>query len=456
MTIFHKMALLASILGVMILTFTSTALANSNPATTVISSSVTPTIMGASASASDVATGRVTVLADVMMKVGVKITRKNCKQIAGGWWNSGRDTNGQLKWFRDPYPATVCRSTKSPTGWVKVAGGLTGRKCFNPAKVNGPAPGKVVKGRVLMVVSYAKVKVQLQARAKVGVTAVCGYAEGSASANVTISFVSYVRSRGKVNPAIFSEVLGKATANASAKLECKPAAPVPPPPVVTPPPPVVVSPPPPPPPPGKGKVTLVKYAFVDGSKVSTPSGFGFAVNGFGFSNTGEVTNIGDFQVGTSVTICETNPMGWTADKSCETQTVSSGGNTFVFTNRKTTPPPPPPPAPQPPALVNQVNPEEIFADGETYPNICVTVLGKSGNSITVVFGATYGSFAVSTVTITSAGTNRVCTTYKAPNDSSVVGKSEVITYDAVDNTTGLRAQQVQSQPVPIKAAPANP
>ena len=120
------------------------------------------------------------------------------------------------------------------------------------------------------------------------------------------------------------------------------------------------------------------------------------------------------------------------------------------------PPPPPPPAPQPPALVNQVNPEEINANGETYPNICVTVLGKSGNSITMVFGATYGSFAVSTVTITSAGTDRVCTTYKAPNDSSVVGKSEVITYDAVDNTTGLRAQQVRSQPFPIKAPPVRP
>jgi hypothetical protein len=87
-------------------------------------------------------------------------------------------------------------------------------------------------------------------------------------------------------------------------------------------------------------VTLIKYAIVDGNTITTPSGFGFTANGTAFSNTGQSTNVGLFQVGTSVTICETNPMGYTPDKSCETKTVGSSGTTFTFTNRKVTPPPP--------------------------------------------------------------------------------------------------------------------
>lgn len=120
------------------------------------------------------------------------------------------------------------------------------------------------------------------------------------------------------------------------------------------------------------------------------------------------------------------------------------------------PPPPPPVVVQPPMLSNQTNPEEIDADGEHYPNICVTVAGKNGDSITVTFGATFGSFTLSSKTITSTGVDRVCTEYIGPKDSTAVGRNEVITYNAHDNTTGLNAQQVTSLPFPIKAPPTSP
>lgn len=118
--------------------------------------------------------------------------------------------------------------------------------------------------------------------------------------------------------------------------------------------------------------------------------------------------------------------------------------------------PAPAPAPQAPALSNPTNPEEIFSNGETYPNICVTVSAKAGNNIILTFGSKFGSFSTSTITFTSTGVDKKCGIYRAPLDSSAVGKSEVISFNAYDSTTGLRATEVTSMPFPIKAPKVNP
>lgn len=370
MTRYIRVLILAAVLAVTGSILTDSASANSNPPTTnVVSSKVTPTIYGAKASAKDVVSGKVTILADVMLKGKVDIKRSNCKWTGRNWWNSGRGADGKLYWYKDPIPGYVCRMKGSPTGWVKVAGGQTGRNCKNPAKVGGKAPGRVVTGKVIMIQSFTHIQVHLKAEAKVTVTAVCGSASGKGSASVYVSFKVFMRTRGNVSMGVYNQAVVKATADASAQISCiekpPPVIPVCPPGYQGSPPNCYIPTSPPPPPPGKGKVTLVKYAFIDGSRVSTPSGFGFTVNGSAFSNAGEATIVGDFQIGTSVTICETNPMGWTADKSCETQTVSSGGNTFVFTNRKTTPPPPPPP-PQnlPPQVMIENPPAHVCVNGQ--------------------------------------------------------------------------------------------
>jgi hypothetical protein len=196
----------------------------SEPTVTVTSTAFNGVVLGGVATSQDIDTGKVTFLADVMMSQGVKITKrqspKGCHWISGGFWNSGHDANGKLKWFRDNVPAQVCPSSKSPTGWVKTAGGMTGRKCFNPVKIKGPAPGPVVKGKVIMVRSFANLKMHLRATASVKVTAVCGYATASGFADLVLTLRAYIRSTGPVKTNLSGQATGRATAKASAELSC--------------------------------------------------------------------------------------------------------------------------------------------------------------------------------------------------------------------------------------------
>jgi hypothetical protein len=184
----------------------------------------------------------------------------------------------------------------------------------------------------------------------------------------------------------------------------------------------VKAPPPPPvvPPPATATVKLVKYAYIDSSKVATPSGFGFTANGVAFTNTGENTTVGTYQVGTSVTTCEVNAMGWTQDKTCETQIVASNGNTFVFTNSKKTPPPPPK-APtvsaQAQACVNQGESNGVVNGTVTNPNGTADIadISLDGHSTSVSVAANgLASFSLSgfapgtysgTATLRTAGTS---------------------------------------------------
>lgn len=142
---------------------------------------------------------------------------------------------------------------------------------------------------------------------------------------------------------------------------------------------------------------------------------------------------------------------------CSNITIINGNNnTTTVTQQGNCNTTPPPPANQPPVLSNPTNTEEAIANGETIPNRCVTVSGKNGNSMTVTFGSVYGTMLPSSITFVSNGVDRVCSTYRAPNDSSAVGKNDQIAYGVHDNTTGLNGQLVQSLPFPIKAPKPNP
>jgi hypothetical protein len=114
---------------------------------------------------------------------------------------------------------------------------------------------------------------------------------------------------------------------------------------------------------------------------------------------------------------------------------------------------PPPPA-QPPALSNLTQPQEVFSDGETYPNINVTASAMNGHSITVSCGAQYGSMTGSQ-TITSGGVDTLSFTYTAPNTPDAAGRTENISCTVHDNTTGLNGNTV-SVSFPIMKPPANP
>lgn len=228
-----------------------------NPPARVVpgSPSLTTTVIGAKASASDIATGQVVVLADMFVKASVKTSSSRCYWTKGGFWNSGRGLNGHPRSFWDQVPGKLCPSKKSKSGWVKVAGGTSGRNCGNVASSKKP-PFRVVAGKVLMVRSFASVRIKLHAQVKVAVSCDSGvakaYGEGSGEAWVIISLKQYVQARGEVENGLFISAVGQATAQASARAECSVPPPPPPPPAPQPPapqPPPPPSPPPPPPPP---------------------------------------------------------------------------------------------------------------------------------------------------------------------------------------------------------------
>ncbi len=148
---------------------------------------------------------RGTILQDVKMHKGTKT--KKCRWVNGGF-NSGRSVNGELNWYHDPVRAKICRNSNSPTGWVKVAGGQTGRNCGNPFKPHGRPPGPVVKGPVVMVRNFHNVNMLARARASVNLSAevVCpdgavlkAQSSGEANSSIRINKRTLMRAQGNTN-----------------------------------------------------------------------------------------------------------------------------------------------------------------------------------------------------------------------------------------------------------------
>jgi hypothetical protein len=179
---------------------------------TVVSSSTNASVVGAKASASDVATGKVTILSYVKAKGLTKrqVRNSHCRTIGAGtnvpvFWNSGRGANGSLYWFRDSRTTRVCGNRKV--------------NCGNFVRYTRPK-SHVVTGRVVMVRSLASVKVRLHAYAKVEVTATCGSASAEAESVINISLKQFVKANGNATQSLYDKVVAKATAKASAKIEC--------------------------------------------------------------------------------------------------------------------------------------------------------------------------------------------------------------------------------------------
>lgn len=110
---------------------------------------------------------RGTILEDVKMYQGTEW--KKCQWVHGGY-NSGRSADGQLQWFHDPVSAKICKNSNSPTGWVKVKGGQSGRNCGNPYKPHGNPPGPVVNGPVTTVGNFDKMNMDVIAKAAVNLS----------------------------------------------------------------------------------------------------------------------------------------------------------------------------------------------------------------------------------------------------------------------------------------------
>lgn len=193
--------------------------------TTASASSVAPIISVESASVGSFEFNLSgTILEDVRMSY--KGTNyKKCKWVKGGW-NSGRGVDGQLYYFWDPVRAYICRSRKSPTGWIKVKGGKTGRKCGNPWKPKGK-PKRVVKN-VTLVRSFSKFKINVSATASAKVSGRCpstdvsGEATATSNVSVVINMTMLIRAKGSssaLRVIVEQELKGQGIAEAKANLK---------------------------------------------------------------------------------------------------------------------------------------------------------------------------------------------------------------------------------------------
>jgi hypothetical protein len=167
-------------------------------------------------SAKDVATKKVYLLEDVKLRGTVHMDQ--CHWTKGGFTNSGRDANGKIRYYHDNIPAKLCRSEASPTGFVKVAGGTTGRNCRNPA-TEKRAPAPVIQGEVKILRSL-NMKIKLKALSKVALIKECGYAKAEASVYQTINLKSWLRKKGNGEIRSVLALEDKATTKAEAKLKC--------------------------------------------------------------------------------------------------------------------------------------------------------------------------------------------------------------------------------------------
>ena len=404
---------------IIVLALSGNALAGKtdNPTAQVVGSSVNAQIMGARANAKDIATGRITVLADMRVKPSVKLSSARCYWTKGGFWNSGSGANGKRYSFWDKIPAKLCPSKKSKTGWVKVAGGTSGRNCGNVASAKKPA-FPVVRGKVVMVRSFAAVRVALKAQVAVRVTAICGWAEAHASSQAVVSLRQYLRGSGPVVSGLYAQLTGKATAQASAQLSCV-TAPVPPPPPPSPPPPPPVTPPtvppppsctvncqPPPPPPPPGKVTVQGSTSVQTQKslqqacpppnssiIKTGTSDSVTLNSPVFTGTGTTQAAAQADLDSKLAAWRAQNQG-AVDSTASNQAQQRLGDALL-----TCPKPPPP---NKPPTVSIVGPQHVFVGGVvTY---CVSASDPDGDSLSYSFTTNYGSVA---------GSGN-CYTYQAP------------------------------------------
>lgn len=147
-------------------------------------------------------------------------------------YNSGLNPKGSLKFFRD-HNMVVCPDKYSPTGLIKVAGGMTGRNCRNVVRLLNKPPAKrdiVPANKVIMVVSFSHTSTVQSVATTLGVAssqASCsvngasasstaygsayGYASATASATGKTVVEARTNATRKLNPA---DLRNSATTNA--------------------------------------------------------------------------------------------------------------------------------------------------------------------------------------------------------------------------------------------------
>lgn len=112
-----------------------------------------------------------------------------------------------------------------------------------------------------------------------------------------------------------------------------------------------------------------------------------------------------------------------------------------------------------PALSDITQPQQVFANGEIYPNICVTVVSTPGHRLRVVFSTNKnlgGKVMPSRIKLKSHGSDRICTAYHAPTTKRAVGTNAFIQALVYDRTAKQRSNPLVTVPFWVLAAPSRP
>lgn len=158
----------------------------------------------------------VVVLADEKIG-GAEVNSPKC--FWGDGLNSGETATGEIFWFYDTH-MKMCPDKKSSTGWVKVAGGMTGRDCENEVKPNAqPLPEEP---KIIILPSFGKYKVKATAHALEKVHSSCGVAEATATAHGMAYGMTKIQAQSNAKVVASAKAQAAAYAEARVALVCSP------------------------------------------------------------------------------------------------------------------------------------------------------------------------------------------------------------------------------------------
>jgi hypothetical protein len=184
--------------------------------------SITMTISHAKVSASDVATKRVIILSYIKANgLSKKTVRRaqahgGCRWIGAGtdvprYLNSGHSASGGLFWFWDTRHVFECNMRKV--------------KCGNFLRFTVPKRHVIPNNvRVIMVRSFARLRVRIHLLAQAKATCKDNqntWAKASASLTQTVSLRMFVKTKGASTARLYAKLIDKASAKASAEVQCE-------------------------------------------------------------------------------------------------------------------------------------------------------------------------------------------------------------------------------------------
>jgi hypothetical protein len=214
--------IIAIVLSVlMALSFAGSASATSSPSVAQLPASIMMAVSNAKVSAADVANKRVVFLENIRAKgLSHETVRRaqaqgGCRWIGAGtdvpgYWNSGHSASGGLFWFWDTRHVQICMVGGQ---WRKVL-------CGNYIRFTQPVHHVITTGRVIMVRSFAHMRVRIHLEAIAVAKGSCGEASASARLTQVVKLRMFVKTKGRSTVRLYGKLVDKAGVRAKARVHC--------------------------------------------------------------------------------------------------------------------------------------------------------------------------------------------------------------------------------------------